>query len=417
MKQVLIIDESPLFREYLRAKFEENSVSVSFGNNPREGIAKMRSIVPDLVILDFNIDQRGFIELFKQKKNHVNTANIPVVIFTQHIEQRQLIELASYNIKKIFTKPVKIDALFLTLSEILGINFDIDKSPGIVEANVNEDILFIEIAQGLNRDKLELLHYKIRELLDIYKIFIPKILIMFSNIELGAAEAPKLSKLFYIVLHIPRIKQDNIRVLANDDYVRMFLGARKEYSNIIVVSSLQSALDDLIPEADRNTIRSELFGGKMLQAKTREADEVMPLKFDTDTRSNNLELIRNLGRSLRIAVIDDDFFFQELIKAIFRETGATITSFLDGEEFLMAIDTWDFDLAFLDLNMPKVDGFEVLKALQARDTRYPIIVLSAVSQQETIIKVIQMGVKSYLVKPLKPEEVFKKSIEILKANF
>jgi DNA-binding response OmpR family regulator len=59
----------------------------------------------------------------------------------------------------------------------------------------------------------------------------------------------------------------------------------------------------------------------------------------------------------------------------------------------------------------------VLKVLQSRDIRYPVIVLSAVTQRETVIKAYQMGIKSYLVKPLKPEDIFKKSMEILKANF
>jgi DNA-binding response OmpR family regulator len=81
------------------------------------------------------------------------------------------------------------------------------------------------------------------------------------------------------------------------------------------------------------------------------------------------------------------------------------------------VDTEEYDLAFLDLMMPRVDGFEVLKALQARHISYPVIVLSAISQRDAMIKAIQMGVKSYLVKPLKPEDIFVKSIEILKANF
>jgi DNA-binding NarL/FixJ family response regulator len=81
------------------------------------------------------------------------------------------------------------------------------------------------------------------------------------------------------------------------------------------------------------------------------------------------------------------------------------------------VDTDEFDLAFLDINMPKVDGLEVLKALQTRVITYPIIVLSTVNQRETMIRAIQMGIKSYLLKPLKPEDIFTKSMEILKSNF
>jgi DNA-binding response OmpR family regulator len=67
--------------------------------------------------------------------------------------------------------------------------------------------------------------------------------------------------------------------------------------------------------------------------------------------------------------------------------------------------------------MPNVDGFEVLKALQAREISYPVIVLSAINQRETMIKAVQMGVKSYLVKPLRPEDILIKAIETLKPNY
>ena len=67
--------------------------------------------------------------------------------------------------------------------------------------------------------------------------------------------------------------------------------------------------------------------------------------------------------------------------------------------------------------MPKTDGIQVLKTLQTRHIKYPVIALSAVVQREIMIKAFQMGAKSYLVKPLKPDAIFKKSIEILKANF
>ena len=111
-----------------------------------------------------------------------------------------------------------------------------------------------------------------------------------------------------------------------------------------------------------------------------------------------------------------DFVIQEMIKNTFKITNAFVYAFSDGSEFLEVVDTHKFDLAFLDLLMPKVGGLDVLKALQGKNIKYPIIVLSTVNQREVTIKAIQMGINSYLVKPIKPEEIFQKSIEILKVN-
>jgi len=421
MKQILIIDEASLFREYLRMKLEDNGLEVSIGISAVDGISKMRNIVPDLIIMEYHLSRQGIMEVLKQKKSDPNTVNIPVIIMAQHIDQNQLIELIPYNIKKIFNKPIKADALFLTLSELLGVPFNIDESPGIVEVHVNDNIIFIEIAQGLNRDKLDLLRFKIIELINLYEIKVPKVIVMLSDIKLSFADAPNMEKLLGTVIQASKTRLRYIRVLTMDDFVRQFIKGQKEYEDIEVVSNLQYAVNDLLTGMENSDEHSEkkaaIIGDKILQAQSSDETEEMALKFDVETKSSSYELMKDSLQDLRVAVIDDDFVIQELIKTTFGKIGATVTAFSNGEEYLAAVDNTEFDLAFLDINMPKMSGFDVLKALQARNIKYPVIALSAVMQRDIMIKAIQMGVKSYLIKPLKPAAIFKKSIEILKANF
>jgi CheY-like chemotaxis protein len=244
---------------------------------------------------------------------------------------------------------------------------------------------------------------------------------MLSDIKLSFADAPNMQKLLETVMQASRAKLRNIRVLTKDDFVRQFVEGQKEYSGIEVVSNLQYAMDGLLQDIEKGMeyaeSKAEIIGEKVLSVGKSSEDESMALKFDAEAKNLTMEDIKESVQNLRIAAIDDDFIIQELIKNTFQTTGATVKTFSDGSEFIAVMDTEDFDLAFLDLLMPKVDGFEVLKALQARDIRYPVIVLSAVTHRETVIKAFQMGIKSYLVKPLKPEDIFKKSMEILKANF
>ncbi|MDR1058222.1 MAG: response regulator [Treponema sp.] len=425
MKQVLIIDETALFREYLREKLRENDIETLVGINAIDGISKMRNQAPDLLILDYHLSKQGASEVLKQKKANPNTVNTPVIILAQHIDQKRLIELVPYNVKKVFTKPVKIDLLFETLSELLGVSFSIDESPGIVEVHVNDDIIFIEIAQGLNWDKLDLLRFKILELMGLYDIRVPKVIIMISDIKLGFADALNLEKLLNTVLQASGARLRRVRILTRDDFVRQFIAGRKEYADIEVVSNLQYAMDDLLGEPDRGKDRggskAELISDRVLSvgAASGGQKESMVLKFDTEERGRGLSLeeARDLIRGLRIAVIDDDPVILEAIQNTFGKTGASVTVFAGGEDYLGAAGGAEFDLMFLDLMMPGTDGFEVLRILQARNIGYPVIVISAITQRETVIRAFQMGVKSYLIKPLKADDLFKKSMEILKANF
>ena len=422
MKHVLVIDESPLLREYLRAKLTENGLEASVAINGLDGIAKILNLMPDLVIMDYHLTRKTCMEVLEEKKRSPNTINIPVIIAAQRIDQKHIIELVNYNVKKVFTKPIRIDALFKTMSDILGVEMDMDKTPSIVEVHVNDNILFVEIAQGLNREKLELLRYKIAELIALYEIRTSKVLVMLSDMTLGFADGPNIKHLLDTVISASKAKLRNIKIITRDTFLRDYVAGQKDYSDIEVVTNLQYALEGLLSELDPRMEfgekKAEIIGNRILSSTGDNRQETVHLRFDAETRKTaDLAEIKESGKGLRIAAVDDDFVIQELIKMTFTEVGATVTTFDDGSDFLEVAGKEDFDLVFLDLLMPKVSGFEVLAELKQKDIDLPIIVLSAVTKRDAVVKSFQSGVKSYLVKPLKPDAILKKAIEILKPNF
>jgi DNA-binding response OmpR family regulator len=67
--------------------------------------------------------------------------------------------------------------------------------------------------------------------------------------------------------------------------------------------------------------------------------------------------------------------------------------------------------------MPKMDGFGVLESLSTRSSSPPVIVLSSETRRDTVIRAFKLGIKSYLTKPVKPTDVFKKAMETLRPDF
>ena len=124
-----------------------------------------------------------------------------------------------------------------------------------------------------------------------------------------------------------------------------------------------------------------------------------------------------IKRNMKIAVVDDDEFILDFIGAAFSETDWSVKKYNNGKEFIQAIDGTHFDLVFLDILMPEIDGFEVLNHLRKKQIAVPVIVLSAVSQRKTILKAISFGVNSYLIKPLNVGLILKKTQSIFKRNF
>jgi DNA-binding response OmpR family regulator len=122
-------------------------------------------------------------------------------------------------------------------------------------------------------------------------------------------------------------------------------------------------------------------------------------------------------RDVTIGVIDDDIVIQELIKTAFSDTNWQVLAYENGRKFVDDLENETFDLIFLDLLMPVLDGFGVLAYLKEKKVEMPVIVLSAVKERDTVVRAIRSGARSYLTKPISPGGILKKTTEILKRNF
>ncbi len=422
MKKILVIDESQLFRDFLQTKLEQYGFDVTVAVNGLDGTVKLRNQVPDLVIMDFYLSRASALDVLQKKNADPNAKDVPVIMASNRIERENVVQIAPFNVKKFFTKPIKLDQLLAAVSEILGVEVKVDNTPCIVEAHFNDQILFIEVAQGLNSDKIGLLKYKIQELLDLYKVPNPKVLVMMSSIEIGDADTGKLSALLNTILDCTSVKPKQLKILTANEKVRVFVDQRKEYSGIEVADTLERAMDGLLGrkagsyvDKESRTVQKEFLSASAPKSGKKES---INLRFGGENApAPDSTPVPDITGSARVAVIDDDIVIQELIKTVFEDTSVTVTTYDDGADFVADPEGLNYDLLFLDLMMPKKDGFAVLAELREKTGVPPVIVLSALSQREAVVKALKLGVKSYLIKPLKPEHVIRKATEVLRSNF
>lgn len=103
----------------------------------------------------------------------------------------------------------------------------------------------------------------------------------------------------------------------------------------------------------------------------------------------------------KILIIEDDTYTRDIYQEILEEAGFNITTAIDGEDGLNKLNQGGFDLALLDVMMPKKNGLEVLEALQktsVKPTNGPIILLTNLAHDPIITDALSRGAKSYMIK-------------------
>lgn len=102
----------------------------------------------------------------------------------------------------------------------------------------------------------------------------------------------------------------------------------------------------------------------------------------------------------RICIIEDEKNIAEMYKVLFEQEGYEVRCAYDGEEGLKLIKEFKPDLVLLDLMLPKINGFDVLKKLKCQrlNDRMVVCVLSNLDQRDDMERVFELGANHYFVK-------------------
>jgi len=107
-------------------------------------------------------------------------------------------------------------------------------------------------------------------------------------------------------------------------------------------------------------------------------------------------------RKPRIFIIEDEKPIARALELKLQKEGCETKVTFDGASALDILAKEKFDLIILDLILPEVDGFEVLRTLRVKDAQTPVIIASNLSQSEDLDKAKSLGANDYFVKSNTP---------------
>jgi two-component system OmpR family response regulator len=102
---------------------------------------------------------------------------------------------------------------------------------------------------------------------------------------------------------------------------------------------------------------------------------------------------------MRILVAEDDAILADGLQRSLRQSGYAVDWVASGPDADTALDANEFDLLILDIGLPKKSGLEVLKRLRARDSRLPVLILTALVGVNDRVRGLDAGADDYLAKP------------------
>ena len=176
-------------------------------------------------------------------------------------------------------------------------------------------------------------------------------------------------------------------------------------------------------------VKAEFNPGDVLEkvekvlGRPQKSPEIMPVKSSAPAnagaeRPNNKN--SQASRQAKILIIEDDKFLRDLISQKLRKENFNTLEAVDGEEGLKTAREKSPDIILLDLILPGLDGFEILRVLKSdkNTSQIPVIVLSNLGQKEDMDRALSGGAEDFMVKAhFTPGEIVTKIKSVLKKKY
>ncbi|CUT02332.1 sigma-54-dependent transcriptional regulator [Candidatus Chrysopegis kryptomonas] len=107
----------------------------------------------------------------------------------------------------------------------------------------------------------------------------------------------------------------------------------------------------------------------------------------------------------RVLVVDDEEALRYLLSTELAAEGYEVETAGDGDEAIETIKQKDYDVVLLDIKMPRVDGFEVLKFIKQNKPEIKVIMLTAYADVKNAIEALKLGASDFVSKPYDLEDI------------
>jgi DNA-binding response OmpR family regulator len=114
-----------------------------------------------------------------------------------------------------------------------------------------------------------------------------------------------------------------------------------------------------------------------------------------------------------VLIIDDETSLRQTMSRILLRAGFEVTTVASGQESFAILQEHPFDMVYLDIRLPDMNGLEILKIIRGQFPEMPIILFTAQPDLHSAVEALRNGATDYLMKPLKPETVIERTRRVI----
>jgi PAS domain S-box-containing protein len=141
-------------------------------------------------------------------------------------------------------------------------------------------------------------------------------------------------------------------------------------------------------------------------------NKIRQLKKELYKQENTVStLVDTKKKPVTVLIIDDDDSVRSSLSSYLEDSGFLPLTASDGKQGIETFDQQDIDLVLVDLRMPEMDGYDVIKYIHEKSPQTPLIVISGASGIQDAIETMKIGAWDYLVKPIRELSTLVHSIE------
>lgn len=113
----------------------------------------------------------------------------------------------------------------------------------------------------------------------------------------------------------------------------------------------------------------------------------------------------SIKKEFKVLIVEDDIIASQNLEEFISEYVRDLKCAFDGLEALKTYENYKPDIIITDISMPRLDGLEFVKTIREKNRNIPIIVTTAFSTNEYLLRAVELGLLKYLIKPIKENEL------------